>query len=102
MNSMVDPGALGPVLHPVLDVFLLGFIGACAVCAAIFFLRFWRDTRDALFLAFAAFFAIQSASDFSTLELQHPNQGTVSLFVLRLLSVLLVLGAILRKNLGAR
>ena len=89
---------LGPISHPVLDIFLLGFIGGCSLCAAIFFLRFWRDTRDLLFLAFAAFFTIQGILDVFGLELGHPNQGTISLFVLRLLSVLLVLGAIVRKN----
>jgi len=30
----------------------------------------------------------------------HPNEGTAGLFTLRLLSVLLVLGAIVRKNIG--
>ncbi|HEY5057119.1 MAG TPA: DUF5985 family protein [Acidobacteriaceae bacterium] len=98
--NVLTHSVLNPIQHPVLDIFLLGFIGSCSLCAAIFFLRFWRDTRDRLFLAFAAFFAIQGMLDIFALELGHPNEGTVTLFVLRLLSVLLVLGAILRKNMG--
>ena len=99
MNPILHP-ALSPITHPVLDVFLLGFISACSLGATIFFLRFWRDTRDLLFLAFAAFFAIQSILDIFALEQSHPNEGTAGLFILRLLSVLLVLGAIVRKNIG--
>ena len=48
-----------PLMHPLADVFLLGFIAACSIVATIFFLRYWRDARDPLFLAFAAFFGIQ-------------------------------------------
>ncbi len=35
---------LSPLDHPVLDVFLLGFITACSLIAAMFFLRFWRSS----------------------------------------------------------
>lgn len=98
--SPIPSSELTPLAYPVLDLFLLGFVAACSLCAALFFLRFWRQTRDFLFLAFAAFFAIQAALNASVLGLQHPNEGTVWIFTLRLLSSLLVLGAIVRKNLG--
>lgn len=101
MNA-IPYSALVPIAHPTLDLFLLGFVAGLSVCAALFFLRFWRQTRDALFLAFAAFFAIQVLLNASVISLEHPNEGTLWLFSLRLLSVLLVLGAILRKNLSAR
>jgi uncharacterized membrane protein HdeD (DUF308 family) len=91
---------MSPLAHPVLDIFLLGFVAGCSVCASLFFLRFWRQTRDSLFLAFAAFFAIQGILNASVLSLDRPNEGTIWFFLLRLLSVLLVLGAILRKNMG--
>ena len=100
--SGIPYSQLIPIGHPVLDVFLLGFVAGCSLCAALFFLRFWRQTRDSLFLAFAAFFAIQGLLNASVLSLDHPNEGTVWLFTLRLLSVLLVLGAIVRKNIGKR
>jgi uncharacterized membrane protein HdeD (DUF308 family) len=89
-----------PLTHPTLDLFLLGFVAGCSLCAALFFLRFWRQTRDVLFLSFAAFFAIQGALSATTMTLEHPNEGTAWIFTLRLLSILLVLGAIVRKNMG--
>jgi uncharacterized membrane protein HdeD (DUF308 family) len=94
--------AVNPITHPVLDIFLLGFVASCSLCAALFFLRFWRKTRDSLFLAFAAFFAIQGLLSASAASLQRPNEGTLWFFILRLLSILLVLGAIVRKNLVRR
>lgn len=93
---------MSPISHPVLDIFLLGFVASCSLWAGIFFLRFWRKTGDPLFLAFAAFFAIQGLLSASVASLQRPNEGTLWFFVLRLLSILLVLGAIVRKNLSHR
>ena len=89
---------LGPILYPRLDTFLLGFIVASSFVAVLFFLRFWRQTRDSLFLAFALFFGVQSFSHSAVMGFEHPYLGAWWLFVLRLISVLCVLGAILWKN----
>jgi uncharacterized membrane protein HdeD (DUF308 family) len=83
-----------------MDTFLLGFIAASSLVAGLFFLRFWRSTQDLLFLAFAAFFVIQGVSSAIVVSLSHPNEAGFWLFLLQLLSVLVVLGAILRKNCG--
>lgn len=91
-----------PIGHPLLDYFLLGFIAASSLIAGLFFLRFWRSTRDPLFIAFAAFFVIQGGSNIAVVNLLHPNQGSLWLFLLRLLSILVLLGAILWKNSGKR
>lgn len=90
---------LAPLTHPVLDVFLLGFITACSLMAALFFLRFWRSARDPLFLGFAIFFAVQGMRDSAVLSLAHPNEGSFWLFLIRLLALLGILAAILWKNL---
>ena len=87
-----------PLTHPVLDLFLLGFIVAASLVAMAFFLRFWKSTSDTLFLSFAAFFAIQSVTHSAVLELTHPNEGSFWLFLLRLLSILGILTAIHWKN----
>ncbi len=87
-----------PITHPLADAFLLGFIASCSLVATIFFLRYWRDARDPLFLAFAAFFGIQGIVYSAFLLLSRPNEGNVWLFLLRLISVLCVLGAIFWKN----
>ena len=89
---------MSPILHPSLDYFLLGFIAACSLLAGLYFLRFYRSTRDPLFLAFLVFFVVQGCSSAFTLELSQPNIGTPMIFLVRLLSVLLVLAAILWKN----
>jgi uncharacterized membrane protein HdeD (DUF308 family) len=89
---------LAPLAHPGFDLFLLGFIVAASFVAVFFFLRFWKETRDPLFLWFAVFFGVQSFSHSAMMSLRHPNEGAWWLFVLRLLSVLGVLGAILWKN----
>jgi hypothetical protein len=93
---------ISPIVYPRLDTFLLGFIVATSFVALLFFLRFWRSTRDPLFLAFGIFFAVQSFSHAAVMGLAHPNEGAAWIFLLRLLSVLGVLGAIVRKNLSAR
>jgi len=91
---------MSPIVHPVADTFLLGFIGASSLVAMLFFLRFWKATRDFLFLAFAVFFLVQGSSYVLALRYAHPNEGSFGLFLLRLLSVLVLLAAILRKNAG--
>ena len=87
-----------PMLHPFADVFLLGFIAGSSLVAALFFLRFWKETRDVLFLSFVVFFVIQGFSNMFVISLRHPNIGSPWLFGLRLVSVLVVLAGILRKN----
>ena len=88
------------MLYPNLDYFLLGFIAACSIAVGLFFLRFYRSTRDPLFLAFLVFFVVQGCTNAATLELSQPNLGTPMIFLVRLLSVLVVLVAILWKNLA--
>ncbi len=88
----------GPLNHPALDIFLLGFIVATSLVAMLFFLRFWKSTNDPLFISFAAFFAVQAITHAVVVEFQHPNEGSFSLYLLRLLSILGILTAILWKN----
>jgi Family of unknown function (DUF5985) len=89
---------LNPIVHPLVDIFLHGFIAACSLIAALFFLRFWRETRDWLFLAFVVFFVIQGFNTTYVISFRYPNLGNLWLFGLRLFSVLVVLAAILNKN----
>ena len=91
---------LSPLTHPTLDIFLLGFVVAASLAEALFFLRFWKNTRDLLFLAFTVFFLAQAIAHSLVMGYEHPNEGSVGLFLLRLLSVLVILAAILWKNFG--
>lgn len=89
---------ISPMAHPLLDIFLLGFITASSLAAALFFLRFWRTSKDTFFLAFVLFFLVQMFRESYTVSLNHPNVGEFWLYLLRFLAVLAILGAIVRKN----
>lgn len=78
--------------------FLIGVIVTGSVIAGAFFLRFWTKTRDPLFLAFAASFLMEAANRFAFLWLDKPHEGAPVIYLIRLLSYLLILVAIVNKN----
>lgn len=80
-------------------IFLHGLIAAFFLVAATFFFRFWRETRDPLFLLFALSFWLQALIRIGLSAFgQHDN--AVFLYALRLAAYLLIVAAILHKNLG--
>jgi len=81
-----------------IEGFLLGVIVTGSFVAALFFLKFWRKTRDYLFLTFAAAFLVEGVNRVSLLFLAAPNEGTSSIYLVRLLAVLLILGGIVYKG----
>ncbi|HEX5226712.1 MAG TPA: DUF5985 family protein [Bryobacteraceae bacterium] len=85
-----------------IEGFLLGIIAAASLTAGVFFLKFWRDTRDWFFLAFAASFIIEGLNRCGLLFLAKPNEGNPWIYLVRLLSFLLILCAILKKNYGEK
>lgn len=87
-----------PISHLRLDLFLLGYIAATSAVVALYFLRFWKETRDFLFFAFAVFFIVQGGTHAFALSSPSPNLLSAWVYALRLLAVLLVVAAILRKN----
>ncbi len=85
-----------------IEGFLLGVVATSSITAGVFFLKFWRKTRDSFFLAFAAAFIIEGLNRCGLLLLEKPNEGNPFIYGVRLLSFLLILGAILRKNYGGK
>jgi uncharacterized membrane protein HdeD (DUF308 family) len=83
-----------------LEAFLTGVIATASITASLFFLKFWRSTRDVFFLAFAAFFLIEAGDRVALLFFAKPNEGSPWIYILRLLALLLIVAAILRKNYG--
>ena len=81
-----------------IEEFLVGVIATASVTAGVFFLKFWKDTRDSFFLAFAASFIIEGLNRVTVLFLPRPNEGNPWIYVVRLVTFLLILFAILRKN----
>ena len=78
--------------------FLLGVIVTASLTAAGFFWRFYRQTRDKLFLAFAGAFLIEGINRMSFLLIDKPSEGSPAIYMVRLVSFLLLLGAIVAKN----
>ena len=85
-----------------LEGFLLGIIVTASIAAAAFFWKFWRQTHDMLFLAFAAAFFVEGLNRISFLFIESPNEGSPAIYVVRLIAFLMILAAIVRKNLGTR
>jgi hypothetical protein len=85
-----------------IEGFLLGVIVTAAATAGAFFMRFWLKTRDPLFLAFSASFLIEAANRIRFLWLENPNEGAAGIYLVRLVSYLLILIAIVNKNRGRR
>jgi hypothetical protein len=78
--------------------FFSGFLAAGFLVCALFFLRFWRKTNDGLFMAFALAFALLSLQQFLTIFLGLPEEDRSWVYLLRLAAFLIVIFAILRKN----
>lgn len=83
----------------VLD-FLAGMIAMGFAVAALFFLRFWKRTGDSLFLTFAAAFALLAVHQGLIAGLRIANEDHSWVYLLRLLAFVLILIAIVRKNLA--
>jgi hypothetical protein len=86
----------------VLNGFLLGIIVTCSFTAGAFFIKFWRQTRDTLFLAFGAAFIVEGFNRAMILFVDEPNLGHPVIYLVRLLSYLLILIAIINKNRAPR
>jgi uncharacterized membrane protein HdeD (DUF308 family) len=80
------------------DGFLVGVVATTSVIAGFFFLKFRKNTRASLFLAFGASFLIEGLNRCAGLFLQKPNEGSPWIYLVRLLSMVLILIAILRTS----
>ena len=81
-----------------IEGFLLGVIVTGSLVASLFFFKFWRQTRDYLFLTFAAAFLVEGVNRIGFLFLAAPNEGSSSIYLVRLLAFLLILGGIAFKS----
>ncbi len=78
--------------------YLAGAVTMGFVLAGVFFLRFWRRTRDPLFLHFAIAFSLFACNQAATSYLGPDDERTGYAYVLRVLGYLLILVAIVGKN----
>jgi hypothetical protein len=82
--------------------FLSGAATVTYVAAALFFVRFWRRTSDRLFLAFAVAFMLLAVNQGLTTAFDAATEAHTRSYMLRVLGFLIILGAIVDKNLSAR
>lgn len=82
--------------------FLAGALTAGFLVAGLLFLRFWRRTHDRLFLAFAAAFTLLALNQLIAALLGAGDERTPYTYALRVLGFVLILFAIVDKNVAAR
>jgi hypothetical protein len=82
--------------------FLSGAVTLGFLVAATFFLRFWRRTHDRLFVAFAAAFLLLALNQALAAFLGAGDELTPYTYVLRVLGFVLILLAIVDKNISSR
>jgi peptidoglycan/LPS O-acetylase OafA/YrhL len=87
---------------PTLITFLAGMVTLGFFLAAAFFMRFWRRTHDRLFLAFAAAFVLLAMNQLLAAFLGASDELTPYTYTLRVLGFVLILAAIVDKNISAR
>jgi hypothetical protein len=85
---------------------LIAYLGGAVtlgyLVASTFFLRFWRRTSDRLFLAFAVAFLLLALNQGITVVLDAGDERTAFAYGLRVLGFVLILVAIVDKNLSTR
>lgn len=82
--------------------FLLGAAAMGSFTVALFFLRFWRQSLDRLFLIFAVAFAAFGLNRLLLFLIPSSNEATTYVYALRLAGFVLIIVAILDKNMGRR
>ena len=92
---MTDP-------DPVMAAFAAGALTLGWLAIGLFFLKFWRRTGDSLFLAFAVAFALLATNQAVPVLFGVPSENQGYIYLLRLAAFLLIILAVLRKNLGRR
>ena len=80
--------------------FLAGAVTLGYAVAAVFFLRFWRKTADRLFMSFALAFVLLATNQVLAAILEAGDERTPFVYSLRVLGFLLILWAIIDKNLA--
>jgi hypothetical protein len=82
--------------------FVWGLITMGYAVAGLFFLRFWSRTREGLFAAFAAAFWLLALNQALVAISAIPREEQTWFYLLRLAAFLIIIGAIVGKNLRTR
>ncbi len=80
--------------------FASGLITMGFAVAGLFFLSFWRRTHERLFVAFAAAFWLLALNQALVAILDTPEETTARIYLIRLAAFLIIIVAIVIKNMG--
>jgi hypothetical protein len=83
-------------------VFLAGMVTAALLVSSLFFFRFWRRTQDRLFLAFGIAFLLFTANQALVGLSGFPREDLSVFYLLRLCGFVVIIAAIVAKNLQAK
>jgi peptidoglycan/LPS O-acetylase OafA/YrhL len=86
-----------PVEGLIAGALAMGFL-----IGGLFFLKFWRRTRDALFLAFSGAFGLLALASALPVLMGTPHEERSGVYLIRLAAFLLIIVAVLAKNLRRR
>ena len=101
--SQLFPAAdIDTMPDPMMVAFYSGAAGLECLVAGLFFLRFWRRTGERLFLAFAIAFWLLGANAALPALIGRPAQAHGEVYLLRLAAFLLIILAILAKNVRSK
>lgn len=90
------------MMSPAIVAFVGGLSAAGYGVAGVFFLSFWRKTRDSLFMVFALAFGLMTLNQAIPVILGIPREEQSGVYLLRAAAFILIIVAILRKNLSRR
>jgi hypothetical protein len=82
--------------------FLAGIVATMAFVAGLFFLRFWKSTSDRFFLIFAMAFWMMTLDRTVLVAFNNSHEYNYSLYLIRLCSFVLILIAIIDKNMAEK
>lgn len=83
-------------------LYVAGAVTMGYVIAGLFFLKFWSRTRDTLFAVFAGAFWLLALNQALAALAGVPREDLSWIYLLRLLAFVLIIAAIVGKNLGQR
>lgn len=81
--------------------FVSGAITMGLAAAGLFFLRFWVRTHDNLFLSFAVAFWLMALNQTLLALAGNPREEQSWIYLIRLAAFIVLIVAILRKNIGS-
>ena len=82
-----------------LEGLVAGGLAVGFLVVAAFFLRFWGRTRERLFLAFSAAFGLLALGNALPVLLDTPHEERSGIYLIRLAAFVLIIVAVLAKNL---